>query len=142
MITLLVHIQVHAERAQRFEEILRDMVAQTKRREPACLAYEYYRGASAFSYYCRLVFASKIAFYDHQNSDYHEGYLADFAACFASLKLEYLDPVGGGGSMLGATEDSPLAPDADAALRQAEQKYPIAVQGWWESLRQMNERKP
>jgi quinol monooxygenase YgiN len=134
MITLLVHIQVHPERAARFEEILRDMVTQTKSREPACLAYEYYRGEAPFSYYCRLAFASKIAFYEHQNSEYHEGYLAEFAACFASVRLEYLDPVGSGGSMLGATEDTKLPPDADAALVEAERKYPIAVQDWWEKL--------
>jgi quinol monooxygenase YgiN len=135
MITLLVHIRVHEGKAARFEEILADMVAQTKASEPDCLAYEYYRGAEPNSYYCRLAFASKIAFYNHQNSTYHEGYLAEFAACFAALKLEYIDPVAAGGSGLDPTNNPALPADATGPLRDAETKYPIDIPNWWLNLR-------
>jgi quinol monooxygenase YgiN len=131
MVTLLAHIRVKDGRAARFEEILRDMVAQTKSREPECLRYEYWRGAEINFYYCLLSFTSKIAFYNHQNSDYHEGYLEEFGACFADLKLEYIDPVADGGSGLGPTRNPALPADASDLLRSAGEKFPITIQPWW-----------
>jgi quinol monooxygenase YgiN len=131
MVTLLAHIKVKPGRAHRFEEILRDMVAQTKASEPDCLRYEYWRGAEENFYYCLLSFTSKIDFYNHQNSDYHEGYLEEFGACFADLRLEYIDPVADGGSGLGATHDPALPADASDLLRSAAEKFRITIQPWW-----------
>jgi quinol monooxygenase YgiN len=129
-------MRVHSDKTTRFEEILQDMVAQTKSREPDCLRYEYFRGAEPNTYYCMLAFTSKIAFYHHQNSSYHDGYLEEFGACFAELRLEYIDPVAAGGSAFDPTTSPALPADADGPLREAQSRYPIAVQGWWMKLRQ------
>lgn len=136
MCTLLVHITVHPGKASAFEEIIADMVAHTRALEPDCLRYEYWRGATENHYYCLLSFTSRDAFYAHQNSPYHDRHMEAFAACFADLKLEYVDPLpGDAGGGLPMTLAPPVPADAPARMHEAEQLYPVSIAPWWSVLR-------
>lgn len=131
MPTLLVHMQIKPEHIVRFEEILRDLVLETERHEKDCLRYEYWRGTEVGQYYCLLAFPSSVAFYEHQASPYHDKYAPEFGPMFASFRIEYVDPLSGGGSGLPRASAEPLSAGAEARLRDAEQKYPIDLQAWW-----------
>jgi quinol monooxygenase YgiN len=135
MPTLLVRMQVKAGKAARYEEILRELVKDTKANEPGCLRYEYWRGAEPNAYYCLLSFTDTHAFYVHQSSEYHETYLPELFEMFDGFSIEYVDPIERGGSQLPLTQDVPLAADASARMKEAVAKYPIAVQAWWSALR-------
>jgi quinol monooxygenase YgiN len=135
MPTLLVRMQVKAGKAARYEEILRELVKDTKASEPHCLRYEYWRGAEANAYYCLLSFTDTRAFYLHQSSEYHEQYLPELFDMFDGFSIEYVDPIERGGAGLPLTHDTPLPPDAPARMKDAVAKYPIAVQALWAALR-------
>lgn len=135
MPTLLVRMQVKAGKAARYEEILRALVADTKAHEPDCLRYEYWRGAEPNAYYCLLSFTDTRAFYVHQSSEYHEAYLPELFEMFDGFSIEYVDPIERGGSGLPLTQDVPLPAGAPGRMKEAAEKYPIAVQAWWAALR-------
>ena len=135
MPTLLVRMQVKAGKAARYEEILRELVKDTRANEPGCLRYEYWRGAEPNAYYCLLSFTDTQSFYLHQSSEYHETYLPELFEMFDGFSIEYVDPVEGGGAELPLTQDVPLAPGVSDRMKEAVTKYPIAVQAWWSALR-------
>ncbi|MBL6687088.1 MAG: antibiotic biosynthesis monooxygenase [Pseudomonadales bacterium] len=128
MTTLLAHITIKSGQENKFEAIMKDMVAQTLSQEEGVLRYEYYKGQAANHYYCLLAFKDKWAFYRHQNSDHHEGH--DFGAVLESIRLEYLGPVQDANS-LPPTVDLPLTDAQDESMARAEKSYPIAVPDWW-----------
>jgi quinol monooxygenase YgiN len=72
MATLLAHIQVKEGRESEFEAIAADLYRETHANEPACLRYEYWRGAEPGHYYSLLSFEDFHAFLRHQTSDHHE----------------------------------------------------------------------
>ena len=129
MTTLLAHIRIKPGKEQKWEAIMRDMVAQTFATEQGVVRYEYWKGQAQNHYYCLLSFTDKWAFYAHQMSDHHEGH--DFADVLAGIELEYVDPVQGAGGGLSATLDPALPDDASEAMRTAQARFPLAIPGWW-----------
>jgi quinol monooxygenase YgiN len=129
MTTLLAHIRIKPGKEDKWEAIITDMVAQTFASEDGVRRYEYWKGQEPNLYYCLLSFADKWAFYEHQMSDYHEGH--DFADVLEGIRLEYVDPVEGAGGGLARTLDPPLPPDASAAQRTAQERFPLAIPAWW-----------
>lgn len=130
MTTLLAHIRIKPGKEEKWEAIMRDMVAQTFASEPGVRRYEYWKGQEENFWYCLLSFTDKWAFYEHQMSDYHEGH--DFGDVLAGIRLEYLDPVEGAGGGLSQTEDPPLPADASDAQRTAQERYPLGLAAWWQ----------
>ena len=132
MTTLLAHIEIKAGQEAIFEEIMADMVEHTLNEELGVLRYEYYKGQQENFYYCLLSFSDKWAFYQHQNSDYHEGH--DFGSVIKSIRLEYLDPVSDA-NPLNPTVDAPLTADMDEQMHRAQKLYPIDIANWWRTRR-------
>ncbi len=130
MTTILAHIDIKPGKEEKFEAIMKDMVAQTFATEDGVLRYEYWKGQKPNFYYCLLSFKDKWAFYHHQNSDHHEGH--DFGDVLAGINLEYLGPVQDA-SPLPPTVDDPLTDDMDEGMRHAQKLYPINVADWWGS---------
>ncbi|MCU0977275.1 MAG: antibiotic biosynthesis monooxygenase [Steroidobacteraceae bacterium] len=108
MPTLLVRMQVKAGKAARYEEILRELVKDTKANEPGCLRYEYWRGAEPNAYYCLLSFTDTHAFYVHQSSEYHETYLPELFEMFDWRSTR--SPCRRGGRRCAGAEPAPSAP--------------------------------
>ena len=131
MTTILAHIEIHDGKEAKWEAIMKDMVAETMK-EDGVLRYEYFKAQKPNAYYCLLAFRDKWAFYQHQNSDHHEGH--DFADVLKSISLEYLDPVEAA-SPLPHTEDPELTEQMDAGMKSAQKSYPTAMADWWK-LRQ------
>jgi len=131
MTTILAHIEIHDGKEAKWEAIMKDMVAETMK-EDGVLRYEYFKAQKPNAYYCLLAFRDKWAFYQHQNSDHHEGH--DFAEVLKSISLEYLDPVEEA-SPLPHTEDPELTEQMDAGMKSAQKSYPTAMADWWK-LRQ------
>ena len=134
MVTLLAHIKIKPDQARRYEELQRQMVATTKDEE-GCLRYEFWRGEAPNSYYGLLSFTDSTAFYQHQASPHHDGFTGDFVECCEGLRLEFLDPLEGGGSGLSPTIALPLPADADAATRGMAERFAVAPAVWWAALR-------
>jgi len=132
MATLLCHITIIPGKEQEFEAVIREMYRRTHAEEPGCIRYEYYRAAKPGKYYCLLSFIDRLAFLEHQVSEYHEGF--DFAALIAALDMEWVDPVGQG-APLGPTEAGTLPGDVDDAISAAAETYPVLVQDWWQPYR-------
>ena len=133
MTTILAHLKVYPEKMNRFEEIGRDMVAQTTRNEVGCIRYEYWRGAELGQYYVLLAFRDSASFYVHQASDWHEGYTAEFRECYETIDLEVLDPVPGA-SPLPPTKDQRLPETASPEMKRHEKTYQISRRAWWDTL--------
>lgn len=130
MTTLLAHIRIKPGKEERWERIMADMVARTFAEEDGVIRYEYWKGQEERAYYCLLSFRDKWAFYAHQMSPHHESH--DFGEVLEAIKLEYLDPVRDAGGGLPPTEDPPLPDGANAEQRTAQQRFPLAIAGWWE----------
>jgi quinol monooxygenase YgiN len=129
MATLLVHIKIKPGKEELWEAIMHDMVHHTFRTEEGVVRYEYWKGEAENAYYCLLSFQDKWAFYAHQMSDHHEGH--DFADVLEDIRLEYVDPVAGAGGSLAPTLDPPLPGAASAAMRTAQDRFPLTVPAWW-----------
>jgi quinol monooxygenase YgiN len=128
MTTLLAHITIKHGSEDEFERIMTFMVDSTLSVEDGVVRYEYFKGQKPNFYYCLLSFRDKWAFYDHQNSDHHEG--VDFSAVIESISLEYLDPVEGA-NPLAKTIDAPLEPHHSDAMVEAGKRYPLTIADWW-----------
>jgi quinol monooxygenase YgiN len=128
MTTILAHIEIQAGKEQKFEAIMQDMVEKTLAEESGALRYEYFKGQKPNFYYCLLAFKDKWAFYQHQNSDHHEGH--DFADVIKTIELEYVDPVEDA-SPLPHTLDPPLTDAMPEGMKTAQQLYPSQIAGWW-----------
>ncbi|MFS0737486.1 antibiotic biosynthesis monooxygenase family protein [Sphingomonas sp. 1P06PA] len=135
MPTLLTHIEVKPDAIARWEEILQLMVQHTHGDEPDMLRYEYWRGEERGKYYALLAYPTAAAFYAHQGSDYHDEFLDDFTDMFAAMRMEWVDPVTGGGSGLPPTENDPLPADTPQKIRDQLAIYPILVADWWHGVR-------
>ena len=128
MTSILAHIEIKPGKEPKFEAIMQDMVERTFSEESGVIRYEYFKGQVQNFYYCLLVFKDKWAFYQHQNSDHHEGH--DFGEVIKDIRLEYLDPVDGA-NPLPHTENPPLTDDMEESLKQAQKAYPILIADWW-----------
>jgi quinol monooxygenase YgiN len=119
MATFLAHITIRPDRERDFEHIVAALHQGTHEREPGVRRYEYWRGAAPRSYYAHASFDDVRAFIEHEASDHHEIALPQLREVIESIRIEWVDPVGGA-SALGATGDG------DA----------VDVQPWWLPLRQ------
>jgi quinol monooxygenase YgiN len=128
MTTIIAHITIKEGSEAQFESIMQDMVARTLTEETGVLRYEYFKGQTPNFYYCLLSFKDKWAFYDHQNSDHHEGH--DFGAVIEHIHLEYVDPVSKA-NPLPKTVDAPLEPHHNESLQRAARLYPLTIADWW-----------
>ena len=129
MVTLLTHIKIKPGKLEKWEGIIADMVKETFATEKGVKRYEYWKGQDENLYYCLLSFEDKWAFYNHQMSDHHESH--DFGDVIADLRLEYVDPVAGASTELGATKDVPVTDDMDENRKKAQELYPVEIAGWW-----------
>lgn len=132
MATLLCHIEINPGKEPEFEAVMKEMYRRTHAEEPNCVRYEYFRGAQPGKYYSLLSFTNSVAFWEHQVSDYHEGF--DFAAMIKSLDMEWLDPVADACPLI-ATESTNLPEGSSDLLKTAAETYVVAVQSWWKNYR-------
>jgi quinol monooxygenase YgiN len=129
MATLLCHIEINPGKEDEFEAVMKEMYRRTHAEEPNCVRYEYYRAAQPGKYYSLLSFTDSVSFWEHQISDYHEGY--DFAAMIKSLEMEWIDPVKDASPMISTTSTNPPK-EASDLIRSAAETYKIEVQSWWQ----------
>jgi len=134
MATLLAHIKVQPGREAEFEEIARGLHESTFLKETGVRHYEYFRAAEESLYYCFLAFDDFNAFLVHQTSDYHEAASPKLGELVADLKLEWIDPVGGG-SKLPPTNMQLLAEGASDLTKTYHKVFAATVQAWWEAQR-------
>lgn len=134
MATILAHLTVKPGAEARFEEIARNLYAGTHAHETGVLRYEYWRGASERSYYTLLAFTDFPAFIAHQTSPHHESASPQLGTVLESIRLEWVDPVAGA-SDLPATDNAPVADDADDLTRRYAQRYAAQIADWWLALR-------
>jgi len=132
MATLLVHITIKPGKEREFEEIARGMYRATHADETGVRRYEYWRGAEERTYYTLESFDDYAGFLRHQASDHHEA--PDFGAVIESIRLEWVDPVGGAAPLVPTVAQEP-PPDASERMRQYAVRQALEVQPWWSALR-------
>lgn len=132
MATLLCHIEINPGKEPEFEAVMKEMYRRTHAEEPNCVRYEYFRGAQPGKYYSLLSFTDSVSFWEHQISDYHEGF--DFASMIKSLDMEWLDPVTDASPLIPTESTSPPEGSSDL-IQTAAETYVIAVQSWWKNYR-------
>ena len=128
MATLMVRLQVRPGMETRFEAMITELVDQTLAHETGVIRYEYWKGQAPRTWYAFLSFTSKIAFFTHQDADYHRNQPYD--DCVESMQLEWLDPVNGA-SPLPRTVNPPLPAGTPPNLVEWEQRSPIQLADWW-----------
>jgi quinol monooxygenase YgiN len=134
MATLLAHIQVKEGREAEFEAIVAELHRATHADEPACLRYEYWRGAEPGHYYALLGFEDFHAFLRHQLSEHHERASPRIGDTCESVRLEWVDPIPDA-SGLPATEMQALPEAADEKTRRYHEIFAAVVQEWWAGRR-------
>lgn len=132
MATLLCHIEINPGKESEFEAVMKEMYRRTHGEEPNCVRYEYFRGAQPGKYYSLLSFTDSVAFWEHQISDYHEGF--DFASMIKSLDMEWLDPVADASPLIPTESTNPPEGSSDL-IKTAAETYAVAVQSWWKNYR-------
>jgi quinol monooxygenase YgiN len=130
MATLLAHIQVKKGREAEFEAIAADLYRETHAHEPACLRYEYWRGAERGHYYSLLSFQDFDAFLRHQLSDHHEQASPRIGDTCESVRLEWVDPIAES-SGLPPTRMQPLPGGADEKTTRYHRVFAAVVPEWW-----------
>jgi quinol monooxygenase YgiN len=130
MATLLAHIQVRKGREAEFEAIAAELYRETHAREPACLRYEYWRGAEPGRYYALLAFEDFHAFVRHQVSEHHEEASPRIGEVCESVRLEWVDPITAS-SPLPPTRMQPAPAGADEKTARYHQLFAAVVQAWW-----------
>ncbi len=128
MATMLAKITVRAGAEARWEALISDLVDKTLTHESEVIRYEYWKGSEPNTWYGLLSFASKEAFFAHQDADYHRN--QPYADCIEAMHLEFVDPVQGA-SPLPRTENPPLPADAPATIREWEHQSPVQIAAWW-----------
>jgi quinol monooxygenase YgiN len=134
MATLLVHITVKPGSEARFEHVARTLFKETHALEADVRRYEYWRGSEPRSYYSLLSFDDHSAFIVHQTSDHHEVASPQIGEVVESIRLEWVDPIGGA-SGLSPTNTSTAPADADALVAKYTERYAAHVANWWLALR-------
>jgi quinol monooxygenase YgiN len=134
MATLLAHITVKPGAETRFEQVARTLFEQTHAGEADVRRYEYWRGAEPRTYYSLLSFDDHAGFITHQTSDHHETASPQIGAVVESIRLEWVDPIGGA-SGLSATETSTAPDGADELVIKYTKQYAAQVADWWLALR-------
>lgn len=129
MATLLCHIEINPGKEPEFERVMKEMYRRTHAEEPNCVRYEYFRAAQPGKYYSLLSFTDSVAFWEHQISDYHEGF--DFASMIKSLDMEWVDPVADASPLI-TTKSTELPEAAEDLVKTAAQTYPVSEQPWWQ----------
>jgi quinol monooxygenase YgiN len=130
MATLLAHIQVKAGREAEFEAIAAELYRETHANEPACLRYEYWRGAEPGHYYSLLAFDDFHAFLRHQVSDHHEKASPRIGDTCENVRLEWVDPLADA-SGLPVTRMQSLPEGADEKTTLYHKVFAAVVQEWW-----------
>lgn len=134
MATLLAHITVRPGSEGRFEQIARELHERTHAAEPDVLRYEYWRGADERTYYSLLSFPDHRTFIVHQTSDHHEIASPQIGAVVESIRLEWVDPIDGAGT-LPPTNSQPTLEGADHLTSKYTEQYAARVADWWLALR-------
>jgi|TARA_B100000315_G_scaffold256273_1_gene301800 hypothetical protein len=127
MTSLLAHIRIRKGTEERWEATIREQVDRTLANETEVIRYKYWKGQAPLTYYA-LSFTSKLAFFEHQDADYHRTPM--LAELTDNIRLEFLDPVEGT-SPLPHTEDPPLPEDAEPDITEWETLTPIRMAPWW-----------
>ena len=134
MATLLAHIRVIEGAEVRFEALARQLFHSTKTLEPGVRLYEYWRSSEPRQYYAIVAFDDFNTFIAHQVSDHHEQASAVLGSVVESIRLEWVDPVGGASELL-PTQMQPPPPDADELTRLYHDRFAAQIADWWEQLR-------
>ena len=134
MATLLAHITVRPGAERQFEDIARALYERTHALEDGVLRYEYWRGATAGTYYTLLAFDDHRAFITHQTSDHHETASPALGQVIERLRLEWLDPIQGA-SPLPETNMQPAVAGAAELVVKYTDRFAAEVAEWWLALR-------
>ncbi len=134
MATILAHIKIREGKEADFEQIARDLYADSHANETGLLRYEYWRGAEPRTYYTLLSFEDHRTFIVHQTSDHHEDASPGIGAAVESIRLEWVDPIADA-SPLPPTEHQDALPDTDELTKKYTESYAAAVANWWASRR-------
>ncbi|MEL6891560.1 MAG: antibiotic biosynthesis monooxygenase [Actinomycetota bacterium] len=134
MTTLLAHITVKSGTEATWEDLCRKLHAETHSSESDVLRYEYWRGKDPQTYYCLLSFADHRAWIDHQASDHHEADAVARRECLDSIRLEFVDPVGGA-SDLPPTEQQDAPDGASELVAKYTERFQAQIADWWLALR-------
>ena len=129
MATMLAHIRIKAGAEEQWEALIADLVDKTLANEPDVVRYEYWKGSEPNVWYGLLSFASKNAFFVHQDADYHRN--QPYGECIEDMRLEFVDPVSNA-SPLPRTENPPLPDDAPDNIREWEDQTPVQLADWWQ----------
>jgi len=132
MATFLCTVKIVKGKEQEFEALARHLFACTRKLEPGCSAYGFYRAKAERTYYSLAAFEDYGAFLNHQNSEYHEA--PDWLALLEDVRLEWIDPIAGA-SEFNPTNPVELSPDASEGERKYAQEFPIIVEDWWRVMR-------
>lgn len=136
MATILAHITVRPGAEARFEEIARELHAQTHAHESDVRRYEYWRGADARTYYSLLSFDTFLDFLVHQTSEHHETASPQLGDVIEGMRLEWVDPIAGA-SPLTPTDAQRVPDDADELTRRYGARFAPQVAEWWQQLRSL-----
>lgn len=134
MATLLAHVTVHPGTEKQFETIVSELHRRTHADEPEVLRYDWVRGAEPRTYYTFLSYPDHRTFIEHQVSDQHEEAAAQFRDMIASIRIEWVDPIGVSGD-LPATETQEAPDDADELTKKYSERFAATVAEWWGPLR-------
>ena len=133
MASLIAQVTVHEGTEERFEEVIGELQRSTHSAEPNVIHYEWFRGQQPGSYYTYLSYPDHRTFIEHQVSDHHEGAAAQFRDLIATIRLEWVDPIGA--STLAPTETQPAPAGADELTRKYADRFAATVADWWLPLR-------
>ena len=129
MTTLLAHIKIKPSAEAQWEVAMHELVENTLASESEVIRYEYWKGQEPGRYYGLLSFTSKLAFFEHQDADYHRN--QTYGDIFEDIHLEFLDPVNNA-CPLPSTRNLPLPDDASPGIREWEKRTPVVIADWWQ----------
>jgi quinol monooxygenase YgiN len=128
--SILAHISIKPGHELAFEAAAGELWTKTHALETGVHRYEYWRSETPNQWYALLSYEHELDFLHHQVSDHHEDASALFAPMFASVRLEWIDPVPGANHAPAGVID-PLPEDASALLATAKRRYAAQVAQWW-----------
>jgi quinol monooxygenase YgiN len=139
MATILAHITIKEGSEAAFEAIARTLHRASHDTETHLRAYGYWRGAEPRTYYTLLSFDSYLGFLEHQTSDHHEEASPGLGACIESMRLEWVDPIGGASTFV-PTGSQPVPEGSSELMVKYAKRFPAAIADWWTTRRSAIDR--
>lgn len=131
MATILARITVRPGCTEQFEQLARELYAQSHADEPHLNRYEYARGQAERTYYTFFDFDRYEHFLDHQASEHHEHATPGLRAVIESITLEWLDPLVDASPLASAQRGAADLGALDEVRRAHAARHPLVVPAWW-----------